>query len=620
MAQTHDLMNRNIDTPPYSQPGALNELTPQHTISSTPNAMQSLGMDRQWPSLAVKGFSDLVYAVLYQPAVDMDRLSPSIVQHLLAEAAAGKVFSYIRIAMLPVLRSNIDLDSTSFLLSALTELLNNVITILCLAVYPRLPIPIDKQQQSEDETWARRHLVYQSLSAASASAPEQSDSLTDLLELLTDICIAHPPFVENVLWHNGSYHPFLSRASDLCKDPVILTKFLAAAGHTVGIHSSAIAYSMYTFVERKFAGRRDWQFFFRYIEDITMQLNSHIMTSSDTMTPMGMMTATTTAGIHTTISASGASVGRMKKLSPQDTEALIAFHRLLETVFKSSQAIQCLRSLYRTPDSIIVRMFHLLACPVPSPVKGAIFQSLASLVQTDETAAEEIWILIEEHRLLPTTQFGGTVTTGIRAGVGAGGRHTLSDRGLHYELEVVESAVGCYPATNGFLSLLNALLLCGVPEELGTGYRRPGVLIYLEYVLHEILFKLYLRPYHPGGAAGAAQRWRLAARVMRILVTVLQGYDVNDVQSSPQGIHNSASSQKLAMCAADFTEIVESYVMSEGGTSQRWPRPKTAGFVLMTWLLGRSRLLDCVLHLLKDGYEENGIQNIVQLQVTLIDM
>ena len=66
----------------------------------------------------------------------------------------------------------------------------------------------------------------------------------------------------------------------------------------------------------------------------------------------------------------------------------------------------------------------------------------------------------------------------------------LTGNDLRAILEQVESPESRYATSDGFLDLLNALLLHGIPEDLGMDLRRPGILIYLEYIIDEIILKV----------------------------------------------------------------------------------------------------------------------------------
>ena len=68
--------------------------------------------------------------------------------------------------------------------------------------------------------------------------------------------------------------------------------------------------------------------------------------------------------------------------------------------------------------------------------------------------------------------------------------HTTG-KDLRAILEEVESVEEVYDVTCGFLDLLSSLLDYRIPEMLGLGSRRPGILIYIEYIINEIILKVF---------------------------------------------------------------------------------------------------------------------------------
>jgi hypothetical protein len=180
-------------------------------------------------------------------------------------------------------------------------------------------------------------------------------------------------------------------------------------------------------------------------------------------------------------------------------------------------------------------------------------------------------------------------------------------RGLRVELEEAESRAGRYPVTEGFLLLLEALLSHGVPDAtLGLGYRRPGLMVYLDYVVEEVLLKCQDRPYQPADWPSArAQRWRITAQCLGVLNTVLQHYAVNAVPTdsvvAAEEIFQRAAATSagadlslLREVVADFRDQVGEYTIEGISGPQRVSRPKSAAFVLMAQLLGRARLFDYI--------------------------
>jgi hypothetical protein len=200
-------------------------------------------------------------------------------------------------------------------------------------------------------------------------------------------------------------------------------------------------------------------------------------------------------------------------------------------------------------------------------------------VQNSSVYVETAWNAIEEYRLLPVQVDGQP-----------------EEHDLRYILEVTETARQRYCITDGFLALMSALLKHGVPNGLGYPVRRPGILIYLEFVL-EIIRNAPVRPYDD-----PAEQWRLTARAMQIFRDVLQMYPINDILSKgnskeyPEGLK-----KRIAYDFEQESETkLERYPMGYGRPPVESPCPKTAGFTLMTWLLGDHELVHLIFSVLSE--------------------
>ena len=89
------------------------------------------------------------------------------------------------------------------------------------------------------------------------------------------------------------------------------------------------------------------------------------------------------------------------------------------------------------------------------------------------------------------------------------------------------------------------------------------------------------------------------------MVAIIQNYGINRLPPPPPGGPATAAAAAagdvaLEQVAADFREEVGEYVVDGQATPVRCARQKTVGFALMVMMQGRSRLLECVLLLLRD--------------------
>ena len=309
-------------------------------------------------------------------------------------------------------------------------------------------------------------------------------------------------------------------------------------------------------------------------------------------------------------------------------------------------------------------LFSLLSCSVPAIIKGAVLTAIARIV-TSSTAADtsglstssisgsisvrdEVWEYVESHRLLlpvPASQSQSVSSSTSRLLATSTNVSLISDRTqpavLKTELEFVEARTGLYPITEGLLQVLEALICTGsgpVPNQLGAAYRTPGIVLYLEYLLDEVLFKAHERRYFKPQSSSSypcsdsfvpmaavamsyAQRWRLCSRILRILSGVLQRYPVNVIpigddinyeeflrQVTAAGTEvidrdrdkGRDDEQSISSRLSIAETLLDFNIISSGSTGSS-PTPKTAGFAVMTYLLGKPRFFSCVLSLLAES-------------------
>ena len=296
-------------------------------------------------------------------------------------------------------------------------------------------------------------------------------------------------------------------------------------------------------------------------------------------------------------------VDYVSKIQDVHEKILISVFTLVATV--SSRSVGAGISLLRDYRPIPL-LFQLLSVPVSITLKGSIFRALAACARTGvRDAHDEIWHLIESYRLLPTYGIGKDASTAMQASLSASGSVGVSVSnnltGLRLELEDSESKEGLYSITDGFLQLLDVLLRANVDDQLGSRYRPPGIVVYLEYVIEDVLIKAKDR-FFTVGPQGKAQRWRLVARCFKVLISVLQHYSINALDSlqAQKNKGESIDDDTLSALHADFREDSASYTIN-GTLHHGQPRLKSSGFFVMSLLLSNtSKLRDQLLQVLKE--------------------
>jgi len=257
-------------------------------------------------------------------------------------------------------------------------------------------------------------------------------------------------------------------------------------------------------------------------------------------------------------------------------------------------------------DGSLEILFSLLTiASLPPDIRGMAFSAIANLLPADENlsnatassaknAALRAWELLELCQFVPIkllSQYSsfaaGAGTATIPAhdrmalrkqqqqGVGGSGFSNdelpvsafpaSSDYSMIYQFEHIESPLGTFQATEGFLFLLSTLVkVAGCPPTLGNQWRlRPGIAPYVEYVTDFVL------PRATGMAKdirnvefrGVAEECRLVERALEVVEAVLVRYVVPPPMSKECNVslnevkHAYQSTVKLAMAEMGLSPV-----------------------------------------------------------------
>ena len=640
MQQTTYLLSRHVD---YSQYHSIDDLEEGNNLPQSAGSRCGLEVG-QWRCDGARGFTCLSFAVFRQPEVDAGRAPAADVEWFLHAACRLRAYSYIRLCILPVLRAAYlhDKERGVFYATVLCELLENLSKVFCMTHYHQLhahnenDFPYLFFPPTADFFHLNVDFYCDQASSSSSRPPldhqtplsREVDSLDDVLSAFTSVLELRPEFAQ-VFWPQSGdlqhrtlcdhqYHPFVMKAVDASYHHPSL--ILAAIRFVAALSDCPLgrtAYAGYVFVADSTNQRLSWPHFFDCMDRIALQLGAAPPSSSSTGTTgqgrfgPGALTGRSTSQLPVVRSSAPF------HLSDRDVEGLVAIMKLIAAVAVHPAAASQLHESYRP----IPRLFALLSCAVPISLKGSILHALASLARTMSSEREEIWELVESYRLLP--HHSSASTAGRKGGLAT----ATAGKGLRIELEESESRLGRYPVSEGFLRLLDALLSHEVPDSsLGRGYRRPGLMVYLDYLVDDLLLKSHERLYAPlEWPCARSQRWRLVALVLKVLCTVLQQYRINAIEANTvaeaeallksyqsQGSSSVQQQHVYEEIVADFREDQAEYLMITAAahnptasaaevSPQRCQRPKTAGFVLMSQLLSRSKLFDYLARILVES-------------------
>jgi len=193
----------------------------------------------------------------------------------------------------------------------------------------------------------------------------------------------------------------------------------------------------------------------------------------------------------------------------------------------------------------------LLSFPLAPELKGALLRALAPFAALPDGMARQLWEHIEMLGMVP------------RQG---------KKEGLRFELEDVESKMGLFPITEGFLLLLVALLRADMPFDLGAARgRQDGVWPYVEYLIEDILLPLPARQFlYP------AQKWKILSLGLRVLILVLERYPLEPDE------------ERLRLLHVDSRQRREMHWQAQRDMDPQVGHSPSIGFHVLMRLLGSS--------------------------------
>jgi nuclear pore complex protein Nup205 len=157
------------------------------------------------------------------------------------------------------------------------------------------------------------------------------------------------------------------------------------------------------------------------------------------------------------------------EINPSDLQIIELFLEVLYKIVFYSKTARL--TIYENPQwKILTNITSLLGTKISVNLKASILNTMRAFCQTPELVPF-IWQHLEQS-------------------------HILSTNGILYELDEIETRNETYVQLRAFLNLLNALVRHGMfPENLGVGYRTPGVAPYFQFVIEHVLLKHAYRPY-----------------------------------------------------------------------------------------------------------------------------
>ncbi|KAL7748732.1 hypothetical protein RI367_005886 [Sorochytrium milnesiophthora] len=302
-------------------------------------------------------------------------------------------------------------------------------------------------------------------------------------------------------------------------------------------------------------------------------------------------------------------------LHPDDANLINALLRLLKQVVQYSLVARQAIIENREYEALRV-LFDFLTCSVPLRTKAVLLDCIAAFARDDgllvsDAIALSIWQYLEDIQIVPARGLHTALTNTM---AGAAARSATNPGGLSRDLEDLESRNQTYPETLAFLRMISSLLhvhglgstdqsslspqASSIPDNLGAGYRTPGVQPYVDFVIDQVFLRAGARGY-----LVSSERWQVYAACLQILEKCLLTFDLsslmtqqasgssNDAQALPMAIDTAAGFGGSGI-ASSTTPSARDKASADYEVLTRHP-----GFDILCRMLSGHRLLDGLLYI-----------------------
>ncbi|RHY77265.1 hypothetical protein DYB30_000680 [Aphanomyces astaci] len=363
--------------------------------------------------------------------------------------------------------------------------------------------------------------------ALGAAATRPGDDIKDILDWATYLC-EHCPTLAAQCWSTPA--TFVSKLS-----PEVVAKGQVAYMHFLAVSGKGNPSAAYKHIKDS-PPPISWKRFFSAIESYRRLL---MPDHPHTMFPTKAVASSSTP----------------HKFSTAEVDALEAMFHIFQTMVQDDSIAPFFLDW---PDVNVLLLFlGFVRCPIPSVLKGAVMDTLSSFVSSPPMG-QLMWQHLESAQILLTTSSSST----------------HANQGILFELEQIESMQRTYPATLGFLKLMDKLFRFDFPDDCGANYRVPGAQPYLDFALH-VFLKADTREYDV-----ELDKWQILEQCLHLFDHVLASYTPT---------------------ASDFTDdyvVLNPHLGSFGKNDKYFHKPKSLGFMLLSKLLTDSPVLRKLVQLL----------------------
>ncbi|KAK2720666.1 nuclear pore complex protein Nup205-like isoform X2 [Artemia franciscana] len=451
---------------------------------------------KTWKNPGYQGLAQLAWATtlaalrsIPEKAEDRFRQEFEQDEHFVDLALANKAF----VAISELIKNNSLLILEEFYIKRLHYLLTDLIVLM--------PLKIKELRNKAEET-ARTLIVYEQEGLVPpAHLPQHFENL---LEAIASVYNEDPLDLNLCLefWYSSDYHgPQRNNARQMA-----LNKFVRLAGDLLPpslyipytrmlgslANSPRAAHYVFNLLKQNGVGQAStvsWDHFFSTLARYLANLRQETFPVQDTVyrqrgTAIGGITAQEMVGFQEIL--------RLTRI--------VASHDDVARVSLAENPVW-------TP---LVTFLGLVTCSVPLLLKADLLKALSAFAKSRDIAST-LWYYVEMAQVIPT----------------APSTSKFPQRGIHTDLEEVESRSEEYPVSRGFLELLNALVEVDVPLHLGAPNRTPGIDPYVKFVVESVLMKSHSRAYKK-----SSDKWQICELAVKFLHKLLMRYEpaVGDIQ------------------------------------------------------------------------------------------
>ncbi|CAG8523856.1 10442_t:CDS:10 [Diversispora eburnea] len=293
----------------------------------------------------------------------------------------------------------------------------------------------------------------------------------------------------------------------------------------------------------------------------------------------------------------------IKQILEDEVKLLISFLRVFQQVVRYSSNAR-IRFFHA---NTIRKLFRLVTHHVPTELKAELYNAIAAFCVPESEGFSEIslqiWNILEEEQIVPTVpkdlKFGTSTYWGVS------NMQTQDTWAIKKELEEVESPKKLFFQTLSFVRFINSLiyvpdtnvfLRSGFPvrsstiiDQIGVGYRQPGISPYINFIIDDIFIKAPTRDY-----MFPLQKWKIMAASLEIIEKLLISFDLtgplfqNDqVSSLKSSEENKLNKDEISVLNKDFIQYLRNH----------------SGYDLMKRLLSNSRLVYVIFEIISRGIE-----------------